>query len=97
MSRNRNGHRFRSRVERVGSSHCIDLEPRLTRALRAHPERPHPVRVVLGGLEFDTRLAPIGDGTHRLVLPAWVWKDLHASPGDVLVGHLWTHEPETKR
>ena len=94
MCPDRRGHRFRARVEQDGGRHCLDLPGQLSRALRAPRDGAHPVTVIMGGLEFDTSLACRDDGLHRLYLPPHVWKDLHASLGDLLVGRIMSRGPD---
>ena len=88
MCPDRPGHRFRGRVQELGAAHCLDLPGQVSRALRAARDGRHPVRVVMGGIEFSASLEPRGDGLHRLYLPPRVWKELHAEPGDLLVGRI---------
>ena len=88
MSTPRPGHRFRVRVEQHGDCFCLDLPGQLSRTLRAPRDAGLPVRVLLGGITFDTELECRDDGLHRLVLPAKVWKELYAAPGDLLVGRI---------
>lgn len=97
MSPERPGHRFRARVESHGARHGLDLPGQVSRALRADPHGEHPVRVVIGGVEFTTRLEMRDIGLHRLYLPPHVWKDLHCEVGDLLVGRIQTDAPVARK
>lgn len=97
MSPERHGHRFRARVDSAEGRPFLDLPGQVSRALRADPHGPHPVRVTIGGVEFATRLAMRDVGLHRLFLPPHVWNDLHCQLGDLLVGRIETDESARAR
>ena len=88
MCPERPGHRFRGRPEQIGINYCLDLPGQVSRALKAPRDGELPVRVVIGGVEFNANIEQRDDGLHRLYIPARVWNDLHCQVGDLLVGRI---------
>ncbi len=74
----------------------IDLPMHLSRALKAPRDAAHPVRVVIGGDEFEANLECRDDGLHRLYIPANIWKGLHAAIGDLIVGRISNRDPKSR-
>ena len=97
MSPNKDGHRFRARLDFDEPHRFLDLPGHVSRALEANPDLEHQVRVSIGGIEFLATLHPLPDGSHRLFLPPKVWKELHAEYGDLIVGRIENPEDRGQR